>query len=96
MALRRQKSRKERITRLAADYLKLKAAGKAAKGARKSVTKTAKGAGKGASKTAKGTALAVRKSSKAKTAGAVAGAGVLALVAAKLIHGHGQSEPSPA
>jgi hypothetical protein len=86
MALRRRKSRKERITRMAADYLKLKTAGKAAKGA-----------GKGAAKTAKGTAVAVRKSpSKAKAAGAVAGAGVLALVAAKLIRGHGGGEPSPA
>jgi hypothetical protein len=84
--LRKKQSRKERILRIAADYLKLKAAGKAAKTA-----------GTGVSKTAKGTAVAVRKSPKAKTAGiagAVAGAGVLALVAAKLIRGGG--EPSPA
>jgi hypothetical protein len=85
MALRRQKSRRERVTRVAADYLKLKAAGKAAKGA-----------GKGAKKTAKGTAVAVRKSSKAKRAGLLAGAGVLAIVAAKLVHGRGHGEPSPA
>ena len=39
MALRRQKSRKQQVTDLAFDYLKLKAAGKAAKGAKK----TAKG-----------------------------------------------------
>jgi len=86
MALRRQKSRRERITQVAADYLKLKAAGKAAKGA-----------GKGAKKTAKGTAVAIRKSSNAKRAAAIAaGAGVIAVVAAKLIHGRGGGEPSPA
>jgi hypothetical protein len=86
MALRRQKSRRERITGIAADYLKLKAAGKAAKGA-----------GKGAKKTAKGTAVAIRKSSKVKRAGALAaGAGVLAVVAAKLIHGRGEGEPAAA
>ena len=86
MALRRQKSRRERITQVAADYLKLKAAGKAAKGA-----------GKGAKKTAKGTAVAIRKSSNAKRAVAIAaGAGVVAVVAAKLIHGRGGGEPSPA
>ena len=83
--LRRKQSRRERITHLAADYLKLKAAGKAAKGA-----------GKGASKTAKGTALAVRKSSKARTAvvGAVAGAGLIAVVATKLLRGHSDDEQS--
>ena len=46
MALRKQKSRKQQVTDLAIDYLKLKTAGKAAKGA-----------GKGAKKAAKGTAV---------------------------------------
>ena len=46
MALRKQKSRKQQAAELAADYLKVKA-----------VTKTAKGAGKGAKKAAKGTAV---------------------------------------
>ena len=89
MALRRQKSRRDRLGQVAADYLKLNAAGKAAKGA-------AKGAGKGAKKTAKGTAVAIRKSSKAKRAGVIAaGAGVLAVGAAMLIHGRGHGEPAP-
>jgi hypothetical protein len=97
MVLRRKKSRRDRVTQMAADYLKLKAAGKAAKGAGKGASKAAKGAGKGASKTAKGTALAVRKSSKARRAGVVAaGAGVLAVVAAKLIRDRSSGEPSPA
>jgi len=42
MALRKQKSRKQQVAELAADYLKFKA-----------VTKTAKGAGKTAAKTPK-------------------------------------------
>jgi hypothetical protein len=42
MALRKQKSRKQQVAELAADYLKVKA-----------VTKTAKGAGKAASKAPK-------------------------------------------
>jgi hypothetical protein len=83
--LRKQKSRKQQATELAVDYLKLKAAGKAAKGARK-----------GAGKAAKGTTLVVAKSSKKARFGVLAGAGVLAVVAAKLIHGHGHSEPSTA
>ena len=85
MALRKQKSRKQQAADLAADYLKLKTAGKAAKGA-----------GKGAKKAAKGTTVVVAKSSKKKRFGLIAGAGVLAIVAAKLIHGHGHSEPATA
>jgi hypothetical protein len=83
MALRRkQKSRKQQAAELAADYLKLKAAGKAAK--------TAGGA-------AKGTAVVVATKSSKKTRVAVlAGAGVLAVVAAKLVRGHGHSEPATA
>jgi hypothetical protein len=39
--LRRQKSRKQQVADLAVDYLKLKAAGKAAKGAKKAAKGTA-------------------------------------------------------
>jgi hypothetical protein len=49
MALRKQKSRKQQVAELAADYLKVKA-----------VTKTAKGAGKGAKKVATKTPLVKR------------------------------------
>jgi hypothetical protein len=85
MALRKQKSRKQQMSELAVDYLKLKAAGKAAKGA-----------GKGAKKAAKGTSVVVAKSSNKKRFGILAGAGVLAVVAAKLIHGHGHGDPATA
>lgn len=83
MVLRKQKkSRKQQAADLAVDYLKLKAAGKAAK--------TAGGA-------AKGTAVVVAtKSSKKTRLGLVAGAGVLAVVAALLVRGHSHSEPATA
>jgi hypothetical protein len=83
MALRRQKSRKQQVTDLAADYLKLKAAGKAAKGAKKA---------------AKGTAVykTAKKTPVVKRVPVIAGAVVVAAaVAAKVIIGrHG--EPSTA
>jgi hypothetical protein len=83
MALRRQKSRKQQVADLAVDYLKLKAAGKAAKGARKA---------------AKGTAVykVAKKTPVAKRLPFIAGAAVLAAVVAKVISGRGGEEPSPA
>jgi hypothetical protein len=83
MVFRKQKkSRKQQAADLAVDYLKLKAAGKAAKTA---------------GSAAKGTAVVVAtKSSKKTRIGLLAGAGVLALVAAKLVHGHAHSEPATA
>jgi hypothetical protein len=82
MALRRQKSRKQQVTDLAVDYLKLKTAGKAAKGA----TKAAKGTA--VYKTAKKTPVV-------KRLPLIAGAVVAAAVAAKVLTGrHG--EPSTA
>jgi hypothetical protein len=82
MALRRQKSRKQRVADLAVDYLKLKAAGKAAKGAKKA---------------AKGTAVykVAKKTPVVKRLPVIAGAVVAAAVAAKVLTGrHG--EPSTA
>ena len=82
MALRRQKSRKQQVTDLAADYLKLKAAGKAAKGAKKA---------------AKGTAVykVSKKTPVVKRVPIIIGAVVAAAVAAKVLSGrHG--EPSAA
>jgi hypothetical protein len=82
MALRRQKTRKQQIGDLAVDYLKLKAAGKAAKGAKKA---------------AKGTAVykVAKKTPVVKRIPVIVGAGVAALVAVKVVHGrHG--EPSTA
>jgi hypothetical protein len=83
MALRRQKSRKQQVADLAVDYLKLKAAGKAAKGAKKA---------------AKGTAVykVAKKTPVVKRLPYIAGAAVIAAaVAAKVISGrHG--EPSTA
>jgi hypothetical protein len=85
MALRRQKSRKQQVTDLAADYLKLKAAGKAAKGAKKAAKGTA------VYKVAKKTPVVKRVPVIVGAAGAV----VAAAVAAKVLSGrHG--EPSPA
>jgi hypothetical protein len=80
MALRKQKSRKQQVTDLAIDYLKLKTAGKAAKGA-----------GKGAKKVAKGTAVykVGKKTPLVKRIPVVVGAGVAAIVAAKVIKGRG-------
>mgnify|MGYP001235051707 CR=1 FL=1 len=40
MALRKQKSRKQQVADLAVDYLKIKTATKAAKGAKKAASKT--------------------------------------------------------
>jgi hypothetical protein len=85
MALRKQKSRKEQVTDLAIDYLKLKTAGKAAKGA-----------GKGAKKAAKGTAVykVAKKTPIVKRIPVVVGAGVAALVATKVVKsrsGHAQA-----
>ena len=71
MALRKQKSRKAQVTDLAVDYLKLKTAGKAAKGAKK--------------KAAKGTAVATKKTPFAKRIPVIVGAGVAAVVATKVV-----------
>ena len=83
MALRKQKSRKQQVTDLAVDYLKLKTAGKAAKGAKKA---------------AKGTAVykIAKKTPVVKRVPVIVGAGVVAAaVAAKVVSGrHG--EPSTA
>jgi hypothetical protein len=80
MALRKQKSRKQQVTDLAVDYLKLKTAGKAARGA-----------GKGARKAAKGTAVykVAKKTPLVKRIPVVVGAGVAALVATKVVKGRG-------
>ncbi len=76
MALRKQKSRKDQVTGLAIDYLKLKTAGKAAKGA-----------GKGAKKAAKGTAVykVAKKTPFVKRIPVIVGAGVAAIVATKIV-----------
>ena len=85
MALRRQKSRKQQVADLAVDYLKLKAAGKAAKGAKKAAKGTA------VYKTAKKTPVVKRVPVVIGAAGAV----VVAAVTAKILTGrHG--EPSTA
>ena len=78
MALRKQKSRKQQVTGLAVDYLKLKTAGKAAKGA-----------GKGAKKAAKGTAVykVAKKTPFVKRVPVIIGAGVAAIVATKVVKG---------
>ena len=87
MALRKQKSRKEQVTGLAIDYLKLKTAGKAAKGA-----------GKGAKKAAKGTAVykVAKKTPLVKRIPVIVGAGVATLAAVKIVRGRGHSETAPA
>ena len=76
MALRKHKSRKEQVTDLAIDYLKLKAAGKAAKGAKKA---------------AKGTAVykVGKKTPFVKRIPVVIGAAVAAIVATKVVKGRG-------
>jgi hypothetical protein len=83
MALRKQKSRKQQVTGLAVDYLKLKTAGKAAKGA-----------GKGAKKAAKGTAVykVAKKTPLAKRLPVILGAGVAAIVATKVVKGRGDAQ----
>jgi hypothetical protein len=81
MALRKRKSRKQQVTDLAVKYLKLKTAGKAAKGA---------------GKTAKGTAVykTAKKTPGVKRIPIVLGAVGAALVAAKLIRGRGEAAPA--
>jgi hypothetical protein len=76
MALRKQKSRKQQVTGLAVDYLKLKTAGKAAKGAQKA---------------AKGTAVykVAKKTPLVKRVPVIVGAGVAAIVATKIVKGRG-------
>ena len=83
MALRKQKSRKQQVAELAVDYLKIKTATKAAKGAKKA---------------AKGTAVykVAKKTPIVKRIPVVVGAGVAALVATKVVKGRGSNEPSPA
>jgi hypothetical protein len=88
MALRKQKSRKQQVAELAADYIKFKA-----------VTKTAKGAGKGAKKAAKGTAVykVAKKTPVVKRIPVVLGAGIAALAAVKFARSRGGGgEPSTA
>ena len=84
MALRRQKSRKQQVTDLAIDYLKLKAAGKAVKGTTRSARKAAKGTA--VYKVAKKTPLV-------KRVPVVVGAGAAAVVATKVVRGRG-GEPA--
>jgi hypothetical protein len=76
MALRKQKSRKQQVTDLAVDYLKLKTAGKAAKGA---------------GKAAKGTAVykVAKKTPLVKRIPVILGAGVAAVVATKVVKSRG-------
>jgi len=82
MRLRKQKSRKDQITDLAIDYLKVKAA-----------TKAAKGAGKAA----KGTAVykVAKKTPVVKRIPVVLGAGLAALVTVKVVKGRsGNAQPA--
>ena len=83
MALRKQKSRKQQVAELAVDYLKIKTATKAAKGAKKAAKGTA------AYKVAKKTPIV-------KRIPVIVGAGVAAVVATKVVKGRGGNEPSPA
>jgi hypothetical protein len=77
-SLRRKKSKKQQAGDLLVDYLKLRTASKAAKGA-----------GKGAKKAAKGTAVQVAKRPPlGKRLPLVLGAAAAVAVGAKLIHGH--------
>ena len=86
MALRRQKSRKTKITDFVTAFLKLQAA-----------RKTAKGAGKAGKKVAKGTVAykVAKKTPVVRAIPVVAGAGVAAAFAAKKLRGGGD-EGSPA
>jgi hypothetical protein len=83
MALRRQKSRKQQVAELAVDYLKIKTATKAAKGAKKA---------------AKGTAVykVAKKTPLVKRIPVVLGAGVATLAAVKVVRGRGHSETATA
>ena len=84
MRIRRRKSRTSQAADLLGTYLKLKAAGKAAKGARKAAKGTA------AYKVAKRTPLV-------KRIPLLAGAGVAAFFAARAARGDsGDGQPSPA
>jgi hypothetical protein len=84
MTLRRRKSRKRQVADLFASYLKFKAVKKTAEGARKAAKGTA------AYQVAKRTPLV-------PAVPAVAGAGILAVVAAKVLRGGGHhDEPVPA
>ena len=82
-SLRRRKSRKSQAVDLLETYLKLQAAKKATKGARKAAKGTA------AYQVAKRTPVVRR-------IPLIAGAGVIAVVAAKKLRGGGDSAPAPA
>ena len=84
MALRKQKSRKQQVAELAVDYLKIKTATKAAKGARKA---------------AKGTAVykVAKKTPVVKRIPVVLGAGAAAVAAVVVVKSRGgHSETAPA
>jgi hypothetical protein len=84
MNLRRRKSRTARATDLLGSYLKLKAAGKVAKGARKA---------------AKGTAAyqVAKRTPFVKRIPLLAGAGIAAFFAARAVRGDsGDGQPAPA
>jgi hypothetical protein len=83
MALRKQKSRKQQVADLAVDYLKIKAA-----------TKAAKGAGKAA----KGTAVykVAKKTPVVKRIPVVIGAGIATFAAVKVARGRSHSNPATA
>ena len=83
MTLRRRKSKKAKAADLVGSYLKLKAAGKAAKGAKKAAKGTA------AYQVAKRTPLVRRLP-------LIAGAGVAAFFAAKALRGGGEQQPAAA
>ena len=84
MTLRRRKSRKAQAVDVLGSYLKLKAAGKAAKGAKKAVKGTA------AYKVAKKTPLVGRVPIIA------AAAGIVAVVAVKALRGGNDEQPAAA
>ena len=85
MALRRKKkSRKQQVADTAVTYLKLKAATKAVKGAKKAAKETA-------------VFTATKKSPGGlKKIPVVIGAGVAAIVATKVVRGRGHDEPATA
>jgi hypothetical protein len=91
MALRRNKSRSQKLADLAAGYLKLQA-----------VRKTGKGAAKGAKKAAKGTAAyqVAKRTPVVKripvVAAAVAGASAVAVVVTKKLRGGNDGAPATA
>jgi len=81
MTLRRRKSRAAKVADAVGGYLKLKAVGKALKGARKA---------------AKGTAAyqVAKRTPGVRRIPLIAGAGVAALVAARAMRGGGDAEPA--